>query len=583
MDEFEKELKLGFLEEATQLLSEVEACLLQLEKDPENPATIDQIFRIAHNIKGSSKAVGFVAMGDFAHEFESFLLKVKNRELTPNRAVADLTLRCTDHLNMMVQQLKENLEAQFDSRDLLMALQNPGALSSAPAAAPALTVVADASPASGSEAQAEAPAHEPVHAPTHVVELKAPPAPSAANNQPKAAADESIRVSLSRVEKLINFVGEMMILNSVLREQLRDANPLLRKTSTQLHKITKEIQDLSMSLRMMPLKTTFQKMQRIVRDTSSALGKDVNLILTGEETEVDKTILELLTDPLVHIIRNSVDHGIEVPDKRLERGKPRTGNVELKAFHQSGKLVIQIKDDGGGIDTERLRAKATERGILSPGQQLSEKEALHLIFHPGLSTKQEVTDISGRGVGMDVVKTNVERIQGEIEISSEFGKGSCFTINLPLTLAIVDAMILREGDAKFVLPLAQVQESLLLDQAQIKTSRERDEILILRDKTLPLFRLGKMLGVPPVKRTGNEPQMVVVSHSNNFHFAIVVDEIIEQTQIVIKTLGSELRGLQGFSGSTILGDGHPALILELIDLVKLHAKKPARLSAIGAA
>jgi two-component system chemotaxis sensor kinase CheA len=414
----------------------------------------------------------------------------------------------------------------------------------------------------------------------HLFDLKAPP-PTAMHNQPKASADESIRVSLSRVEKLINFVGEIMILNSVLREQLRDADPLIRKTSTQLHKITKEIQDLSMSLRMMPLKPTFQKMQRIVRDTSTALGKDVNLILTGEETEVDKTILECLTDPLVHIIRNSVDHGIEVSEKRLERGKPSAGTVELKAFHQSGKLVIQIKDDGGGIDTERLKTKAIERGVLTAGKELTHQEALHLIFHPGLSTKAEVTDISGRGVGMDVVKTNVEKIQGEIEIESQSGKGSCFTIILPLTLAIVDAMIIREGDAKFVLPLAQVQESLILDPSNIKTARERDEILLLRDQTLPLFRLSKLLGVP-TKKTVTD-QMIVVSHAGNFSFAVVVDEIIEQTQIVIKTLGSELRNLQGFSGSTILGDGHPALILELIDLVKIDSKKPTRLSATGVA
>jgi two-component system chemotaxis sensor kinase CheA len=551
MDEFEKELKLGFLEEATQLLAEVESCLLVFEKDPENPATLDQIFRIAHNIKGSSKAVGFMGMGDFAHEFESFLLRVKNRELKPTRAIADLTLRSVDHLNMMVGQLKENLDAQFDSRDLLAALHNP---------------------------PTEAP--PPQQTSAHLFDLKAPP-PATPHNQPKASADESIRVSLSRVEKLINFVGEIMILNSVLREQLRSADPLIRKTSTQLHKITKEIQDLSMSLRMMPLKPTFQKMQRIVRDTSTALGKDVNLILTGEDTEVDKTILECLTDPLVHIIRNSVDHGIEISEKRLERGKPSVGTVELKAFHQSGKLVIQIKDDGGGIDTERLKAKAIERGVLAAGKELTHQEALHLIFHPGLSTKAEVTDISGRGVGMDVVKTNVEKIQGEIEIESQFGKGSCFTIILPLTLAIVDAMIIREGDAKFVLPLAQVQESLILDPSNIKTARERDEILLLRDQTLPLFRLSKLLGVP-TKKTVTD-QMIVVSHAGNFSFAVVVDEIIEQTQIVIKTLGSELRNLQGFSGSTILGDGHPALILELIDLVKIDSKKPTRLSATGAA
>jgi two-component system chemotaxis sensor kinase CheA len=397
------------------------------------------------------------------------------------------------------------------------------------------------------------------------------PTPARTAPGPAPAADESIRVSLGRLEKLINYVGEMVILQTVLREQAGAAAGggalLLRRTVNQLGKVTKEVQDISMSLRMVPLKQTFQKMQRIVRDTAGALGKKVRLEIHGEETELDKTVLEGLGDPLVHIIRNACDHGIEDGAARVAAGKPEEGTVKLSAFHQSNHIVIEIRDDGGGISAPRLVAKAIEKGILKPGTTLPEREALNLIFHPGFSTKAVVTDVSGRGVGMDVVKTNVERLQGVVALETEVGRGTCFQIRMPLTLAIIDGMVVKLGEERFVIPLTHVHESLRPEPGDVHHVTGVGEILKLRDENLPLLRLAKLLGRGDPARPVTDCTVIVVRAAEHA-FSVAVDDIVGQHQIVIKSLGAEMRHLRGFSGSAILGDGRPALILELPDLVQ---------------
>jgi two-component system chemotaxis sensor kinase CheA len=386
-------------------------------------------------------------------------------------------------------------------------------------------------------------------------------------NNGTPVSEESIRVSLQRVEKLLNFVGEMVILSSVLQEQVNDSQSLfLKKTAHQLGKVTKEIQDMSMSLRMVPIKPTFQKMQRIVRDTANILNKQVQLVLVGEETELDKTILERVNDPLVHLIRNSVDHGIEMPGDRLQKGKKAEGKVTLSAYHESGKIVIEVRDDGGGLNPEKLKAIAEKKGILKPGTVLSDREAYNLIFAPGFSTKAEVTDISGRGVGMDVVKTNIEQLNGEVVIESELGKGSAFKIYLPLTLAIIDGMIVKASSDRYVIPLSHVHEALKPAAQDVKMTTGLGEVLMLRGENLPIYRLGQLLG----KKTDTPAweMIAIIVRSSGQAFALLVDDIIGQYQVVIKQLGKELQGTKGVSGSTILGDGRPALILEPYDLLK---------------
>lgn len=567
MDDFEQELKVGFLDEAGQAVADVEQCFLALETDPKNQENLNKIFRLAHNLKGSSKAVGFDAFGEFTHQFESLILKVKNLELDPTAEVINLLLRANDHVSKMVSGLKENLNATFDSENLLLEMRQIKNSESEEKKSPLQeeTKSVEMLPEEVSQDEEKfikVQSQEPAEA--LPFELEKPTKPILKNTP---VADESIRVGLGKVEHLINFVGEMVILQSVLREQIAKSDSLLlKKTIHHLGKVSKEIQDIAMGLRMVPVKPTFQKMQRIVRDTAQALEKDVSIQLQGEETELDKTVLEKINDPLVHLIRNSVDHGIEKSAVRVARGKPEKGQVYLRAFHRSGKLVLEVEDDGGGLDVEVLKKKALEKNIIKATDVLTEKEALNLIFAPGFSTKEKVTDVSGRGVGMDVVKTNIQELGGEIEIENSIGKGSKFRVILPLTLAIVDAMVLLYSGERFVIPLNHVFETLRPDAKILQKNAALGEVLLLRGENLPLIRLGDFFGL---KSSHSEYDMIaIVIRTTPKPFAILVDDILGQYQVVQKQLGPELQGFKGVSGSTILGDGRPALILEPQDLIK---------------
>jgi two-component system chemotaxis sensor kinase CheA len=617
MGDFEEELKQGFLEEASQLLADTEQCFLLIEANPGDRATVEKIFRLAHNIKGSSRAVGFESLGAFTHAFESFLIRCKGGEVPIDGRSVSLLLKCNDHINQFIQALKADLNASLDSVEIMAELHNyqveaapppeeepeeaedsfgaqevamlnnslmrPDQVTASPPATAATSVSNDFESSNPTEASSAAkPAANVVSAASNP-----PEKPVAPGRQPEAKAaaaansapDESIRVSISRLEKLVNFVGEMVILQTVLKEQSYGNNPqLLRRTVQQMGKVTKEVQELSMSLRMVPLRQTFQKMQRIVRDTSGVLAKKVCLTLEGEETEVDKLVLEALSDPLVHLVRNAVDHGIETPSERVAAGKSEVGALTLAAYHQGGRLVIEVKDDGGGIPADRLRKKAIEKGILKPNQVISDKEAIALIFHPGFSTKAEVTEVSGRGVGMDVVKSNIERMQGEVRVDTVLHKGSTFKIILPLTLAIIDGMVVRCGEERFILPLTHVHESVKTRPSDLHMASGLGEVLLLRGENLPVIRLGTALGRKP-KKGPDGGYIAIIVRSQGSPFAALVDDIIGQHQVVIKKLGTELQHLPGFSGSAILGDGRPALILEMANLAASKSGLPTRNTA----
>ncbi len=592
MDDFEKELKLGFLEEASQLLADAEQCFLALESNPQDGPMLDKIFRLAHNLKGSSKAVGFEDIGVFTHRFESFLLKVKNGEIPVTSSVISLLLVCNDHIRSMVDTLKGDLDARIDSSALMERIESASHGESAEPES-ATADLATAEPAIEEEIF-EAPTPEEVElirlvnhsfdatgidsgvevpvAAENVPIIHAVPSAQTAPSPAAHAApapEESIRVSLARLEKLINSVGELVILQTVLREQSLSSNAhLLRKTIHQMGKVTKEVQDISMSLRMVPLRQTFQKMQRIVRDTSGMLGKKVSLVTSGDDTELDKTVLENISDPLVHLIRNACDHGVESPEIRQAKGKAESGTVKLNAYHQSGKLVIEVKDDGGGIDGARLTAKAIEKGILKAGTVLPEQEAIHLIFHPGFSTKAQVTEVSGRGVGMDVVKTNIEALQGEVQVETVLGEGTTFKVILPLTLAIIDGMVVQNEGCRFVVPLSHVHETLKPGVEDVKHTTTMGEVLLLRGENLPLYRLNTLLGhKKSAMKAANEQIAMVIRYAGN-PFAVLVDDILGQQQVVIKEVGHEIQNLKWMSGSAILGDGKPAIIIEMNELVK---------------
>ncbi|NOT79895.1 MAG: chemotaxis protein CheA [Bacteriovoracaceae bacterium] len=604
MDDFEKEVKLDFLTEALQLLDDSEQAFLALEGDKNNAELMNQIFRLAHNLKGTSRAVGFGDVAEFTHEFENLILKLKEGHLEITDAIVSLLLECNDHVSVMIRMLNMDLDSRFDSQEIikkiqsalsgnLIASEKPSSSYEEPAAQAEFeseTISAeDIALLESFEKNLNAPAEElsteqkekrvesffPTEVKTEKTETitNTPEVKKAAGAANKPNEDDSIRVSLSRVEFLNNVVGELVIIQTVLNQHRDEVtNPLMLKSLSQLAKLSKEIQNISMSLRMVPLKQTLQKMQRIVRDTSKALDKKVLLELVGEDTEIDKTVLEHLSDPLVHIVRNAVDHGLESTEGRLSSGKDAQGVVTIKAFHEGNNLVIEISDDGKGINPKVIREKAIEKGVISANATMSDDDIVNLIFHPGFSTKSEVSEISGRGVGMDVVKTNIEKLSGEVKVFTEMGKGSVFKVVLPLTLAIIEAMVTKIGEERYIIPLGQVYESLSPTKDIVHHVNGVGDCLKLRGEVIPLFRISKALQRNVTEKPLHD-QIAIIVNSNDSNFAVLVDDILHQQQVVIKKLGEEIKNQKGFMGSTILGDGKPAFILDLLELFSGSLKK----------
>lgn len=403
-------------------------------------------------------------------------------------------------------------------------------------------------------------------------------APAATNNgAPRAAVatgekqESSIRVSISKIDQMVDMVGELVIAQSMLSRFGLLADQLnapwadeLKEGLVDIERHTRAMQESVMSIRMMPISFAFNRMPRIVHDVSAKLEKEIELVMEGENTEVDKTVLEKLTDPLVHIIRNSVDHGIEKPDVREAKGKARKGTVRLSAFHAGGNIVIQIKDDGAGIRLDKVRQKAIDAGILTEHQVITEKENIDLIFHAGFSTADEVTDISGRGVGMDVVRRNIRELGGTIEVQTEQNLGSIFTIRLPLTLAILDGQLAKVGDETYIFPLASIVESVLPAEDNIK-SVKGTYLYRLRDVYIPIVRLNTFFN-RPVGKTELTQGLLVVVENGDKRFGVFVDSLESQQQVVIKSLDTNYRKVNGISGATIMGDGRVAMILDLTEL-----------------
>lgn len=582
MNEFEKEVKLDFLAEAIQLLDDSEQAFLALEGDKNNANLMNEIFRLAHNLKGTSRAVGFGDVAEFTHEMENLILKVKEGHVQITDEIVSLLLECNDHVSIMIKTLNMDLDSRFSSVEIIAKIHlalSGQSLSETPVQVAEVESISaeDIALLESFERDLESPGAAQCEAPAEIFIEKPEVAPKA---EAKKAApnkstneDESIRVSLARVEMLNNVVGELVIIQTVLNQHREEvASPLMLKSLSQLAKLSKEIQNISMSLRMVPLKQTLQKMQRIVRDTSKALDKSVLLELVGEETEIDKTVLEHLADPLVHIVRNAVDHGLESTEDRLKAGKDKEGVVSIKAYHEGNNLVIEIRDDGKGINPKVIREKAIEKKVISANAVMSDDALVNLIFHPGFSTKAEVSEISGRGVGMDVVKTNIEKLSGEVRVTTEMGKGSVFKVVLPLTLAIIEAMVTQIGDERYVIPLGQVYESLSPTPDLVHHVNGVGDCLKIRGQVIPMFKISTALS-RPMKEKSIHDQIAIIVNSEDRNFAVLVDDILHQQQVVIKKLGDEIKNQKGFMGSTILGDGRPAFILDLVELFSGTMKK----------
>jgi two-component system chemotaxis sensor kinase CheA len=568
-----RELLAEFYAEAVDHLQQIEAALLVLDHEPGNQESLNSIFRSFHTIKGNAGFLGLVPMHTLAHEVESLLDLARNHQLTLTPAIITEILRSRDALQELTQQVALALEkGQLPSQiipvgHLIRAVKRLA--ESRGAAAPAEPAPAPAPAAVAAPEVVPLPEAAPAPEPAPVVPLPgaaahAAPAQTAAGPAPKAAGGHTVRVSTEKLDSIMDVVGELVIVQSQLIETARahgDAGSPLQRNVAQLGRITKELQRTAMALRMIPIKPTFQKMERLVRDLARDFDKKVTFITEGEDTELDRTVVEEIGDPLVHMVRNALDHGLETTAGRLAAGKSETGTVQLRAYHQGSNIVIELQDDGRGINPDKIYQKAIEKGVIAPGTTLTKEECYALIFAPGFSTAEKVTAVSGRGVGMDVVKRNIEKLRGKIEIASEVGKGSVFKIKLPLTMAIIDGLVVRVGGDRFILPSTSVQMALRPAKEHISTIHGQGEVLDLRGRLLPLHRLHRNFGIPA---DAQQPWdgIVVIVESSGKSWALLVDEMVSKQEVVIKSLGAFMTGLPGVSGGAILGDGNIALILD---------------------
>ena len=563
--ERDAEMLREFLNESEEHLHNIEQGVLTLEQNPRDADTLHSIFRAFHTFKGGSGFLNLVPVHSLAHELESLLDLAREGRLEITREVINLILSGADTLKRFLAEiqlqiggLKPREPIQVPIHGLIERVRD--------------AVKQQAEPGSKAHAEVEAQPTGPEASPTSPGTSGASePAAEAPTRSAARAAIGFVKVDTQKLDGLVDLVGELVIAQSLVTQDpdVRGLqNPLLTRHLTQLGRITAELQKTATSLRMMPIKSTFEKMKRLVRDLALKAGKQVDLQFSGEETELDRNLIEELDDPLVHMIRNAVDHGIEKPEVRTVKGKPPRGVVHLRAFHQGGNILIEIKDDGAGLNKDRILAKARQQGLVTEGETLSESEIFRFIFAPGFSTAEKVTEISGRGVGMDVVRRNIANLRGKIEIASALDQGSTFTIYLPLTLAIIDGLLVGVGNQRFILPTLSVRESFRPTTEMISTVHHRGEMVNVRGRLCPLLRLHRHFDIPP--QTDDPSQaIVIVLESNHETRCLMVDQLLGKQEVVIKSLGETFKGNHTLAGAAILGDGRVGLILDVNNLIHL--------------
>lgn len=576
--ESDGELLREFINESYEHLQNIEAGVLTLEENPRDAETLNSIFRAFHTFKGGSGFLNLKPVNHLAHELESLLDLARQHKLTITSEIINLILAGRDSLKRFVTEIELQLTEQKPLAPINFPTQH--LISRVLAVTTGTQVPAPAAPPTQAAAPvAILPTAVRPETPVKLAIVPETPAevPPEVQTLKSSTGALSVKVDTSKLDSLVDLVGEMVIAQSLVAQDpylKRDQNQQLARNLAQLGRITKDLQRAAMSLRMVPIRSTFQKMTRLVRDLSAKESKQVQLVLSGEDTELDRTIVEEISDPLVHMVRNSVDHGIERTETRLERKKPAQGTIHLRACHQGGSIVIQIEDDGGGLNKERILAKAIQQGMIPADAQLPESEIFKLIFQPGFSTAEKITSISGRGVGMDVVRRNIEKLHGRIEITSTLGVGSCFTIYLPLTLAIIDGLLISVGRERYILPTLSVRESFRPTPQMLSSLNESSEMVMVRGKLIPLLRLADHFEVPGAI-TNPAEALVVVVESNGHARCLLVDHLLGKQEVVIKSLGDTFKHARSLAGAAILGDGKVGLILNVDSLVRLE---PHRLS-----
>ena len=561
-----------FANESQEHLQNIEQGVLVLEDSPRDRDTLNSIFRAFHTFKGGSGLLNLMPMNRTAHELENLLDLARQDKLQITLEIINIILEGGDALKHYIDEMNQQLSGAkppgpilVRTRDLIVRVRAAaaGSVIPPPAAVPSPSV--PAAPAAASDVSPSAPTHA-------AADSKGVPASSGHARTAATTGGAVVKVDTFKLDSLVDLVGEMVIAQSMVQLDPQVAklnNQNLNRNMAQLGRITKELQRIAMSMRMVPIRPTFQKMNRLVRDVAAKQGKQVDLVLTGEDTELDRTIVEEISDPLVHMIRNAVDHGIEQPATRTAAGKSAHGTIRLSAYHQGGNIVIQIKDDGGGLRKDKIIKKAIENGIIRPDQQLPDKEIFDLIFAPGFSTADQVTDISGRGVGMDVVKRNIEKLRGKVEIDSVVGQGSVFNIYLPLTLAIIDGLIINVGKERFILPTLSVRESFRPTPQMISTVHERGEMVNVRGRLYPLLRLYEAFNIKPKSEKIEEGIVIVIEAGQDVR-CLLVDQLVGKQEVVIKSLGETFRANPAVAGAAIMGDGRVGLILDVNTLVRVR-------------
>ena len=589
MDENDEVLQ-EFLVESYENLDRLDQDLVALERTPDDVSTLSSIFRTIHTIKGTCGFLGFSKLEAVTHVGEGLLSRLRDRELQLDADIVSGLLQLVDAVRGMLSKIEETGSEGDGQYDALVG--ELGRLQSGEAR-PESPVVTDEVPLLGELLVTSVGlSREDV---AHAVEQQA-----AGDNRPigellmdegklkpgelvdalqaqaearSGVADQSIRVDVALLDKLMNLVGELVLArNRVLQFTRADSDPAFVTTSQRLNLITSELQEGVMKTRMQPVGNVWSKFPRVVRDLSLQCGKQIRIEMEGEETELDKTIIEAIKDPLTHIIRNSVDHGIETPEARVAAGKPAQGLLKLRAFHEGGQVNIEIIDDGAGVNIERVRARAVERNLLTADQatRMNDREIANLIFLPGFSTAAAITNVSGRGVGMDVVKTSIEKIGGTVDLQPRPGLGTTLRIRIPLTLAIIPALIVVTDGDRYAIPQVNLLELVRLEGQQAMAAVEyigTTPLYRLRGNLLPLVDLREQLGLP-AREGASEAMNIVVLQADDRQFGLVVEGVTDTEEIVVKPLGRQLKSIATFAGATIMGDGRLALILDVLGLAQ---------------
>ncbi|MGC9195049.1 MAG: chemotaxis protein CheA [Syntrophobacteraceae bacterium] len=580
------ELLKDFIEEAKEHLSSIEMNMLGLETNPGDTEAINAVFRPFHSVKGVAGFLNLFEIHELSHEVENLLDAARAGKLAVTDSMIDIVLVATDILKGLLEELERGQSGRREASPAVKGFlekvksfgRDPAVDAGIPMRRPVgkilveqgvledktIPEIAQRSKSEGIKF-GEAAIDEGMASPREVSK-------ALREQRHNMETAQSVRIDTRKLDNLVDMVGELVIAQSMVLQnpdiqKINDQK--LQKDCGQLNRITAEIQRISMSMRMVPIKNTFQKMIRLVRDLSKKSGKEAQLKMNGEDTEIDRNMVEEIYEPLVHMIRNSVDHGIESPAQRAAAGKNPSGTITISAEQKGGNIAIDIEDDGQGLDTRRIREKALERGIITELDQLDDRAVFDLIFHPGFSTKDKVTEVSGRGVGMDVVKKCIERLRGKIEISSRIGRGTSFQLKLPLTMAIIDGMIVQIGAERYIVPTIALKESLKVSREAYFTVQGKGELVKVRDTIMPLIRLHDYFREEPLHHDPWEGLLLVVIEGQK-SYCLLADEIVGRQEVVIKSLGSLFEQLPGISGGAILGDGKIALIIDVKGIISLY-------------